>query len=98
VIVYLWDAPGPARTMRGISGDETAARQAAETCLLTGQADAARVEAAVAVLEIQTLTSAYRRTGRGWQARRGSGGSIKWEPLGPVPSTAPFLPAGRPVP
>jgi hypothetical protein len=78
VIVWLWDAPGPARTGRGVSGDEAAARQAAEACLLAGEARTARVEAAVAVLGTETLGSGYRRTGRGWQARRG-GGRVAWE-------------------
>jgi hypothetical protein len=81
MIVYLWDAPGPARTARGISGDETAARQAAEACLLAGHARTARVEAAVAVLEAGTLESSYRRTGTGWQAQRRRNGPISWVPL-----------------
>jgi hypothetical protein len=80
VIVWLWDAPGRVRTGRGISGDETAARKAAEACLLAGQARAARVEQAVAVLEAGTLEPSYRRTGNGWAARRGAAG-ITWEPI-----------------
>jgi hypothetical protein len=79
VIVWLWDAPGRARTGRGVSGDEAAARQAAEACLATGEARAARVEQAQIVLEVATLACVYRRTGNGWRAQRG-GGSIRWEP------------------
>jgi hypothetical protein len=36
VIVWLWDAPGPARTTRGVTGSQTRARQAAEA-LITGR-------------------------------------------------------------
>lgn len=81
MIVYLWDAPGPARTGRGISGDETAARKAVEACLGAGDARTGRVEAAVAVLEAATLESSYRRTGTGWQARPCRNGPVSWVPL-----------------
>lgn len=80
MIVWLWDAPGSARTGRGVSGDQMAARKAAETCLISGHAVTARVEQAVAVLLTETLTSSYRRTGHGWDARRGASG-ITWEPI-----------------
>jgi hypothetical protein len=78
VIVYLWDAPGPVRIARGIRGDETAARRAAEACLLAGHARAARVEAAVAVLEAATPEFSYRRTSTGWQARSPRNGTVSW--------------------
>jgi hypothetical protein len=80
VIVWLWDALGPARTTRGVSGDHATALQAAEACLLTGEAHAARVEQAVAILGTETLTSSYRRTGNGWHARRSTSG-ITWKPF-----------------
>jgi hypothetical protein len=80
MIVWLWDAAGPARTGHGVSSDEAAARLAAEACLLAGEATAARVEAAIAVLGTETLSSGYRRTGNGWQAQRGRSG-ISWKPL-----------------
>jgi hypothetical protein len=80
VIVWLWDAPGRVRTGRGVSGDETTARRAAEAYLLAGQARAARVEQALIVIGTETLTDVYWRTGNGWQARRGKSG-IRWEPI-----------------
>ena len=86
MIVWLWDARGPARCGLGVSGDQSSARQAAEACLISGQASGARVEQAQAVLGIGTLTSHYRRTGQGWQARRADGGGVRWEPLAASPA------------
>ena len=83
MIVWLWDARGPVRRGLGVSDDQAGARRAAEECLTSGQASAARVEEALALLGIGTLTSHYRRTGRGWQARRADHG-IRWEPLSPA--------------
>jgi hypothetical protein len=81
MIVYLWDTCDPARRGSGISDDQRQAQQAAETCLRSGQATTARVEAAFAVLGITTLESRYDRTGSGWHARRGDRGLITWEPF-----------------
>jgi hypothetical protein len=47
VIVWLWDAPGPARTTRGVTGSQTRARQAAEALITGGQAHGAVLEQAV---------------------------------------------------
>jgi hypothetical protein len=80
VILWLWDAPGPRHTVRGVSDDEAAARQAAEACMLEVRARAARVEQAQVVLEATTLECVYRRTGSGWQARRDRAG-ITWKPI-----------------
>ena len=44
-------------------------------------ANDARVEEARAVLGIQTLTSGYRHTGHGWQARRGARSTVTWVPF-----------------
>ena len=73
MIVWLWDAG----SRRGISGDEGRARQAAETCLIAGQATVARVERAVTVLGSRSLVMTYQRLGCGWDARRISSG-ISW--------------------
>lgn len=81
MIVWLWDAFGSVRRGLGVSGDQAGARRAAEECLISGQASDARVEEALAMLGIGTLTSHYRRTGQGWQTRRADGGGIRWEPL-----------------
>lgn len=81
MIVYLWDAYGPARCGSGVSDDQGRAQRAAEACLRSGHASGARVETALAVLGITTLESRYDRTGSGWQARRGDRGRITWEPF-----------------
>ena len=83
MIVWLWDAYGPARTGRGITDNQARALQHAETCLRSGQASIAKVEAARAELGIRTLTSGYQRTGQGWRGRCGDSG-IRWEPLPPA--------------
>ena len=84
MIVYLWDAPGTDRSGCGVSDDQGRARLAAEKMLRSGQAHAARVEAAYAMLGMGMLESGYRRTGLGWQARHGDRGGITWEPLAAV--------------
>jgi hypothetical protein len=81
VIVWLWDASGPACRGRGITDDEAAARRAAEACLRGTEACSAWVESARAVLGIESLTSGYERTGHGWEARCRRDGRITWMPL-----------------
>lgn len=44
-------------------------------------ADNARVERALLVTGVRTLTLSYYRTGAGWSARRHSDGGIRWIPL-----------------
>ena len=83
MILWLWDADGPARTGRGVTNDETRAIKAAEACMRNGQARIAKVEAALLVLGIPGLTPGYKRTGNGWRGRCGDTG-IRWEPFGPV--------------
>lgn len=80
VFVWLWDADGPLRTGRGVSGDEKGARRAAAAFLAAGHAKAARIEQAVAVIGVTALTDGYQRTGNGWQASA-SGEAVTWEPL-----------------
>jgi len=89
VIVWLWDAAGPARSGRGITDDDGRARQAAEACIRSGHATAAQVERAVTVLEVRTLTADYQRTGDGWSAQHREG-QITWKPLpASLPGQAP---------
>ncbi len=83
MIVWLWDADGPARSGRGITSDQARALERAETLLRSGHATVAKVESAQADLGIRTLTSGYRRTGHGWRGRSGDSG-IRWEPLAPA--------------
>ena len=85
MIVWLWDAWGPDRRGRGVSGDRAAAQRAAEACLRSGHANGARLEEALAILGTESLTSLYQRTGQGWQARHDTGGGISWEPLSAQP-------------
>ena len=68
VILYLWDAPGPARTARGVTSSEARARQAAETFLTGGQATDAIVEKAILCLGAGSMTYGYQRTGPAWHA------------------------------
>jgi hypothetical protein len=81
MIVWLWDAPGPARCGRGVTDDEGRALGAAVALLRSGAACSATVEAARTVLDPRTLNRVYERTGTGWQARRGEDGVIRWQPL-----------------
>ncbi len=77
MIVYLWDAPGAARTARGVTSSEARARQAAETFLTGGQATDATVEKAILSLGAGSMTYGYQRTGQAWHALL-TGGQITW--------------------
>lgn len=84
MMVWLWDAAGPGGWRGlGISDDLTAAMRAAEGCLLGGLAQDAWIEAAQDALDSVTLEICYQRLGRGWQARRGAGGTVTWRELSP---------------
>jgi hypothetical protein len=80
MIVWLWDACGPARAGRGITDNRARAVQMAETYLRSGQANVAKVEGARLVPGTDTLTTGYLRTGEGWRGRCGDSG-IRWEPI-----------------
>jgi hypothetical protein len=68
VIVYLWEACGPVRTARGVTGSEARARRAAETLLISGQATDAVLEKAILGLGTGSMTYGYQRTGLAWHA------------------------------
>ena len=72
MIVWIWDASGPAASACGVAGTAEAARDAAGSLLESGRADAARVEQAALVIG-RTLTYGYCPTGRAWQARLDAG-------------------------
>jgi hypothetical protein len=78
--VFPWQADGPERGVRGVSGDQVSAREAAAECLRRGEATTARIEAAMTEIGTQTLTDDYRRTGEAWQARL-SDGRVTWVPV-----------------
>jgi hypothetical protein len=79
MLLWLWDASGPGQ-YHGVADDEARARQAAEACIVNGQAAVARVERAQFVMDGWFMHPAYRRTGIGWTARR-SGRGVCWAAL-----------------
>jgi len=78
MIVWIWDASGPAASACGVAGTAEAAREAAGALVTSGRADAARVEQAAIVIGT-TLTYDYCPTGRAWHARL-DGGRLTWTP------------------
>jgi hypothetical protein len=86
MIVWIWDASGPAADACGVAGTAEAARDAAGSLLAGGQADAARVQQAALVIS-RTLTYDYCPTGRMWQARLEAGRAV-WTPAPRIPGPA----------
>jgi hypothetical protein len=80
MMVWIWDASGPAASACGVAGTAEAARDAAGSLLESGQARAARVEQATVVLGRASLTYDYCPTGRAWNARLEPGG-LTWVPV-----------------
>ena len=80
MIVWIWDASGPAADACGVAGTADAARDAAGSLVADGRADAARVEQAALVVG-STLTYDYCPTGRAWHARLHAG-RLTWTPAG----------------
>ena len=78
MIVWVWDASGPAASACGVAGTAEAARQAAGALLESGRAVAAHVEQAAIVVGT-TLTYDYCPTGRAWHARL-EDGRLTWTP------------------
>jgi hypothetical protein len=78
VIVWLWDAPGALSAACGVSSDHDSARQAATTCLASGDATAATLQAAELVNGADALDPHYARFGFRWQATRTRGGAVHW--------------------
>jgi len=76
MIVWIWDASGPAADACGVAGTAEAARRAAGRLLESGRAEAARVEQAALVVGT-TLTYDYCPTGRAWHARL-TAGRLTW--------------------
>jgi hypothetical protein len=68
MIVWIWDASGPAADACGVTGTPEAARDAAGSLVTSGRADAARVEQAAIVVGTG-LSYDYCPTGRAWAAR-----------------------------
>ena len=76
MIVWIWDASGPAASACGVAGTAEAARSAAGALVTSGRAEAARVEQAALVVGT-TLTYGYCPTGRAWHARLDAG-ELTW--------------------
>ena len=86
MIVWIWDAIGPAADACGVAGTAEAARRAADSLLASGRARAARVEQAAVVIGC-ALTYDYCPTGRAWAGRMESG-SPAWVPVPCQPERA----------
>jgi hypothetical protein len=86
MIVWIWDASGPASDACGVAGTAEAARRAAGLLVSSGQAEAARVEQAAIVLGI-ALTYDYCPTGETWAARL-TAGRLTWTLKTDVPGAA----------
>jgi len=76
MMVWIWDATGPAASACGVADTADAARRSAGSLIASGRADAARVEQAALVLGT-TLTYDYCPTGRAWHARL-EAGRLTW--------------------
>ena len=72
MIVWIWDASGPAADACGVTGTREAARSAAGSLVTSGQADTARIEQAAIVVG-HALSYDYCLTGRAWVARLDAG-------------------------
>ena len=72
MIVWIWDASGPAADACGVTGTAEAARRTVGLLLSSGRADAAHLEQAALVIG-RTLSYDYCPTGRAWNARLESG-------------------------
>jgi hypothetical protein len=85
MIVWIWDASGPAADACGVAGTAEAARRAAGSLVASGKADAARVEQAAIVIG-RALTYDYCPTGETWAARLHAG-RLTWTAAPRVPGT-----------
>jgi hypothetical protein len=89
MIVWLWDASGPASSACGISRDPVDAREAAGAHLASGTATAATVQAATLVTNPDKTPPHYARFGSTWQATRISDGEIRWHEQAATSATQP---------
>ena len=81
MIVWIWDASGPATDACGVAGTAEAACNAAGKLIADGRAETAHVEQAALVLGY-ALTYDYCPTGRAWQARLDAG-CLTWTRAAP---------------
>jgi hypothetical protein len=78
MIVWIWDATGPAADACGVTGTREAASSAAGSLVTSGQAETARVAQAAIVIG-HALSYDYCLTGRAWVARLDAG-RLTWAP------------------
>jgi hypothetical protein len=78
--VWLWDAVSSTGSAGGVTDNEARAQLSAEEGMLAAGAATATVELATHLDGGGWMQSCYRRTGRGWMARR-RGDHVTWEPL-----------------
>jgi hypothetical protein len=81
MIVWLWDAG----SAHGMTDDESRAQEATTAFMNGTGTDNARVERALLVTGVRTLTLGYLRTGAGWLAQRRGDDRIRWTPLQTTP-------------
>jgi hypothetical protein len=77
VTVYLWDAS----TWTGVCGSLQDAQEHTAAHLGTGRNG--RIEAALLVTAVSSLSFCYERTGRTWTARQHRDGTVLWDPVPP---------------
>jgi hypothetical protein len=81
VIVWLWDAAGPACGACGVTADRKTAKSRARTCIRSGHATVAHVQAAEFLAGDDVLDPYYRRFGDRWQAQLAQGTASRWRLL-----------------
>jgi hypothetical protein len=81
VTVWLWDAPAPGHSVRGVTLEFLAAQRAVKLCLEAGQATVAVVQEAELVFADAGLESCYWRIGGCWRASRARNGTVRWRHL-----------------
>jgi hypothetical protein len=89
MIVWLWEAVGPASSACGISRDPDDAREAASAYLTDGTATTATVQAAALVANPTGTQPHYDRFGSTWQATRTSVGDVCWHEQAATPAPQP---------
>jgi hypothetical protein len=87
-VVYLWDAG----TWSGVSASLEDAQQRAAEHL--GAGERARIESALLVTGIWSLSSRYEHTGNLWTSSRLPDGTLTWDPARRIPA----LEVSRPPP
>lgn len=81
MIVWLWDAAGPACGASGVTADRKTAKSRARACIRSDQAIVAHVQAAEFLAGDDVLDAYYRPFGDLWQARDAQGISSRWRLL-----------------